>query len=230
MGIAGYGTNLLVDGNEMAYNNTAGFTSGWEAGGAKFVATNGVIVRGNFSHHNDGNGIHCDIDCINTLIENNRVEDNTWRGIFYEISYKGTIRNNVSRRNGFKPPKGVISPVDHAGILVSNSRDVEIYGNTVENNWTGIGAYESNRGSGKYGVHDLVNLNVHDNTVVQSTGRAAGVTQNIGSNAVFTSQNNKFTGNIYDLGTSARYFRWMNSDRTTPDWKGYGLDVNGTFK
>jgi hypothetical protein len=66
--------------------------------------------------------------------------------------------------------------------------------------------------------------------VVQSTGRAAGVTQNIGSNAVFTSQNNKFTGNIYDLGTSARYFRWMNSDRTTPDWKGYGLDVNGTFK
>jgi parallel beta-helix repeat protein len=230
MGIAGYGKNLLVDGNEMAYNNTAGFTSGWEAGGAKFVATNGVIVRGNFSHHNDGNGIHCDIDCINTLIENNRVEDNTWRGIFYEISYKGTIRNNVSRRNGFKPPKGVISPVDHAGILVSNSRDVEIYGNTIENNWTGIGAYESNRGSGKYGVHDLVNLNVHDNTVVQSTGRAAGVTQFIGSNAVFTGQNNKFTRNNYDVGTSSRYFYWMNSERTTSQWKGYGLDVNGTFR
>ena len=164
------------------------------------------------------------------MIENNRVEDNTWRGIFYEISYKATIRNNVSRRNGFKPPRGVLGPVDHAGILVSNSRDVEIYGNTVENNWTGIGAYESNRGSGKYGVHDLVNLNVHDNTVVQSTGRAAGVTQSIGSNAVFTSRNNKFTRNNYDLGTSARYFQWTNSDRTTSEWKGYGLDVTGTFR
>ena len=77
-----------MEGNEIAYNNTAGFTTGWEAGGLKFVLTNGLIVRGNFSHHNDGTGIHCDIDCINTLIENNRVEDNNWRGIFYEISYK----------------------------------------------------------------------------------------------------------------------------------------------
>jgi hypothetical protein len=73
-------------------------------------------------------------------------------------------------------------------------------------------------------------LNVHDNTVVQSTGRAAGVTQGIGSNAVFTSQNNRFTRNVYDLGSSARYFRWMNSDLTTVGWKGYGLDVTGTFK
>jgi parallel beta-helix repeat protein len=186
-------------------------------------------VRGNFSHHNDGAGIHADIDNINALIESNRVEDNNWRGIFYEISYKAVIRNNIARRNGFKLPK-VAGLVDGAGILVSNSRDVEIYGNTVENNRTGIGAYESDRGSGKYGKHDLVNLNVHDNTVLQSTGRAAGVTQGIGSNAVFTSQNNRFTRNVYDLGSSARYFRWMNSDLTTVGWKGYGLDVTGTFK
>jgi parallel beta-helix repeat protein len=228
-GIAGAGNNILVQENEIAYNNTAGFTTGWEAGGSKFFLTNGLIVRGNFSHHNGGGGIHCDIDCINTLIENNRVEDNHWRGIFYEISYKATIRNNTSRRNGFKLP-GMVGACDGAGILVSNSRDVEVYGNTVENNRTGIGAYESDRGSGKYGVHDLVNFYVHDNTVVQPTGRAAGVTQNIGSNAVFTSQNNKFSSNTYDLGASARYFRWMNSDRTTPEWKNYGQDVNGTFK
>lgn len=229
MGIAGYGENLLVQDNEIAYNNTAGFTTGWEAGGSKFVRTSGLIVRGNFSHHNDGAGIHADIDNINALIENNRVEDNNWRGIFYEISYKAIIRNNVARRNGFKLPK-LVGLVDGAGILVSNSRDVEIYGNTVENNRTGIGAYESDRGSGKYGVHDLVNLNVHDNTVVQSTGRAAGITQSVGTNAVFTSQNNKFARNTYDLGSTARYFRWMNGDRTTPEWKGYGNDVTGTFR
>ena len=229
LGIAGGGYNLLVQDNEIAYCNTAGFTTGWEAGGSKFVRTDGLIVRRNFSHHNRGAGIHADIDNINALIEDNRTEDNDWRGIFYEISYKAVIRNNIARRNGFRIPKKV-GIVDGAGILVSNSRDVEIYGNVVENNRTGIGAYESNRGSGKYGVYDLVNLNVHDNTVVQSTGRAAGVTQNIGSNAVFTKQNNHFARNTYDLGATARYFRWMNGDRTTPEWKGYGHDVTGTFK
>ena len=139
------------------------------------------------------------------------------------------IRNNVARRNGFKIPK-TVGLVDGAGILVSNSRDVEIYGNVVENNRTGIGAYDSDRGSGKYGTYDLWNLNVHNNTVVQSTGRAAGVTQSIGTNAVFTSRNNRFTANTYDLGSSAKYFRWMNADLSTTQWKGYGLDVTGTFK
>ena len=229
LGIAGWGDNLLVENNEIAYNNTAGFTSGWEAGGSKFVFTNGLIVRGNFSHHNRGAGIHADIDNINALIENNRVEDNEWRGIFYEISYKAVIRNNTARRNGFKIPK-TAGLVDGAGILVSNSQNVEIYGNTVEGNRTGIGAYESNRGSGAYGVYDLINLYVHDNTVVQATGRSAGVTQNIGSNNVFTRQNNRFVRNTYDIGTSTKRFRWMNEDLSTSQWKGYGLDVTGTFK
>jgi parallel beta-helix repeat protein len=218
-----------VEDNEIAYNNTAGFTTGWEAGGSKFVRTDGLVVRGNFAHHNRGAGIHADIDNINALIEGNRVEDNDWRGIFYEISYKAVIRNNTARRNGFNIPK-LVGLVDGAGILVSNSQNVEIYGNVVENNRTGIGAYESNRGSGAYGKYDLINLYVHDNSVVQTSGRAAGITQNIGSNAVFTSQNNRYVHNTYDLGTSTRYFRWMNADRTTPEWKGYDQDVTGTFK
>ncbi len=229
LGIAGGGNSLLVQGNEIAYNNAAGFTTGWEAGGSKFVFTDVLIVRGNFSHHNRGAGIHCDIDNINALIEGNRLEDNDWRGIFYEISYKAVIRNNVARRNGFKIPK-TVGLVDGAGILVSNSRDVEIYGNVVENNRTGIGAYDSDRGSGKYGVYDLWNLNVHHNTVVQATGRAAGITQSIGTNAVFTSRNNRFTANTYDLASTAKYFRWMNADLSTTQWKSYGQDVTGTFK
>ena len=100
----------------------------------------------------------------------------------------------------------------------------------MENNRTGIGAYESDRGSGKYGVYDLWNLNVHHNTVVQPTGRAAGVTQNIGNNAVFTKQNNRFAANTYDLGTNTKYFRWMNADVSTSQWKSYGHDQSGSFK
>jgi parallel beta-helix repeat protein len=230
LGIAGGGNNLLVQGNEISYNNTAGFTTGWEAGGSKFVGTNGLVFRGNFSHHNHGAGIHCDIDCINTLIDSNTVNDNDWRGIFYEISYKATIRNNTALRNGFKIPKAP-GLVDGAGVQVSCSRDVEVYGNTVAGNRTGIGAYQTNRGSGAYGAHLLYNLYVHDNSVTQTDGGiAAGVTQSVGSNAVFTSQNNRFVHDTYDLGTSTKYFEWMNARRTTVEWKGYKLDTTGTFK
>ena len=231
MGISGAGNNVLVEDNEIAYNNTAGFTMGWEAGATKFTRTDGLIVRGNYSHDNHGPGLWTDIDNINTLYENNRVEDNDWRGIFHEVSYKATIRNNVCRRNGSKLPANFpLAPVDGAGILISNSPNVEVYGNTVSGNKNGIAALESDRGSGKYGVYDVVNLYVHDNTVTQFSGLAGGAVQNVGSNAVFSGQNNRYVHNTYDLGGDARPFRWMNADRTPVEWRGYGLDVTGTFK
>jgi len=231
LGIAGGGRNLLVVNNEIAYNNTAAFSPArWEAGATKFAGTDGLIVRGNFIHHNHGSGLWSDVNAINTLYENNRVEDNDWRGLLYEISYKATIRNNTFRRNGFALPLTHAFSVDGAAIVISNSRDVEIYGNTIENNKNGIGLIQTNRGSGTYGAHLVANAYVHDNTLVQPTGRAAGAVQNVGTNAVFTSQNNKFVHNSYDLGTSTKYFTWMNSDRTTPEWKGYGLDVTGIYK
>jgi parallel beta-helix repeat protein len=229
MGIGGSGSNVLVQDNEIAYNNVAGFGTGWEAGATKFSHTDGLVVRGNFSHHNHGAGLWTDVNNINTLYEGNRVEDNDWRGIYHEISYKVVIRNNIIRRNGFNLPLARAFPVDGAGILIHDSQNAEIYGNTVEGNKNGIGAIESNRGSGKYGAYDIVNLNVHDNRVVQPSGRAAGITQHVGSNAVFTSKNNRFTRNSYDIGSSGRYFRWMNGDRSTPEWKGYGMDMTGTF-
>jgi hypothetical protein len=120
--------------------------------------------------------------------------------------------------------------VDGAGILIHDSQNAEIYGNTLEGNFNGIGGIESNRGSGKYGVYNLINLNVHDNTVVQPSGTAAGVAQVVGNNAVYTSQNNHFARDTYDLSSNPKYFRWMNGDRSTAEWKGYGMDVGGTFR
>jgi parallel beta-helix repeat protein len=230
MGIAGSGDNMLVSGNELSYNNVAGFSTGWEAGATKFSRTDGLIVRGNFSHHNHGAGLWTDIENINSLYENNRVEDNDWRGIHHEISYKVIIRNNIIRRNGFRNPNPKAFPIDGAGIVINSSPNVEIYGNTIEGNKNGIGAIETGRGSGKYGALRLSNMYVHDNSVVQPSGQAAGVMQSVGSNLVYTSWNNRFVHNTYDLGANTKYFRWMNGDRSTPEWKGYGLDVTGLFK
>src|SRR5690606_25159875 len=37
IGMGGAGHNVLIRGNEIAYNHTGGFEVGWEAGGTKFV-------------------------------------------------------------------------------------------------------------------------------------------------------------------------------------------------
>ena len=99
-GFHGAGDDILVANNEIAYNGFAGYDPFWGSGGSKWVYTSHLVVRGNFSHHNRGPGLWTDINNIHTLYENNTVEDNERGGIFHEISYDATIRNNTSRRNG----------------------------------------------------------------------------------------------------------------------------------
>src|SRR5579884_26552 len=99
-GIGGVTMNSVVQDNEIARNNYAGFDVGWEAGGAKFAVSSGMVVRGNNVHDNYGPGIWFDIDSINNLIENNTVTSNySGPGIQYEISYSAVIRNNTVRYN-----------------------------------------------------------------------------------------------------------------------------------
>ena len=234
IGIAGQGRNVLVENNEIAYNNMAGFGPGvqGEAGATKFVNTDGLIIRGNWSHHNHGPGLWTDINNINVLYENNRVEDNDWRGIFHEVSYKAVIRNNIVRRNGFRHPSAAIGAVDGAGILVSSSRDVEVYGNVVEDNRNGIAAQETDRPTtSSLGAYNTVNLYVHDNTVRQTDGgRAAGITD-IDPNAdpYSVAANNRWRNNTYIIGTGTKW-RWApNSDVTRSTWLSQ-QDSGSTFR
>ncbi len=224
MGIGGVGDNVLVEDNEIAYNNTAGFDPGWEAGGTKFVKTNSLVVRNNLSHHNDGPGLWTDIDNRNTMYEGNRVEDNRRTGIYHEISYSAVIRNNTVKRNGF----GMSAWLWGAGILVAASPDVEVYGNTVEGNADGIAGVQQPRGSGAYGPHETSNLWVHHNTITMTDG-LTGFAQDFGDYSYYKSRNIRFDQNTYQLGAGARYFAWMNGERTDAEWRQYGHDVNGTI-
>ena len=76
LGLAAAGNGIIVEDNEIAYNNTHGFSYWWEAGGTKFVRTENLIVRRNHSHHNIGPGLWTDGNNLNTLYEHNRVTDN----------------------------------------------------------------------------------------------------------------------------------------------------------
>ena len=86
LGLCGQGKDILIEGNEIAFNNTAGFDSRWEAGGAKWVNTESLVVRNNYSHDNLGPGLWTDSNNIRTTYEGNVVEDNADEGIFHEIS------------------------------------------------------------------------------------------------------------------------------------------------
>ena len=85
---------------EIAFNNYAGYKADWEAGGTKFWATTGLVVRNSCVHHNAGPGLWTDYDNIDTLYEGNIVFSNANDGIKHEISYDAIIRDNIVAGNG----------------------------------------------------------------------------------------------------------------------------------
>jgi hypothetical protein len=86
LGVGATGSNILIEGNHIWNNNIYGFDASWEAGGAKVSFGKNVTFRGNNAHHNAGPGLWCDLNCHDTLFENNIVEYNGEAGIFFEIS------------------------------------------------------------------------------------------------------------------------------------------------
>ena len=136
------------------------------------------------------------------------------------------IRYNIVSQNGLGAPDWL----GQAGIMVSNSPDVEIYGNTVFNNGNGITGMQASgyATTGLFGARELKNLYVHDNVVTMTTGRS-GLAQNISDNSYFVSRNNRWVGNAYHLGANVSYFSWFNSNANELEWRNYGQDVTGTF-
>jgi parallel beta-helix repeat protein len=237
---ASAGTNILVANNEIAFGNWGYFSDlDFEAGGTKFVQTNGLILRNNYVHDNLGGALWLDLNNINTLIEGNRVVNNSNDGISSEVSYSAIIRNNTVTGNGWHDPQGRYTYLWNAGITVHASPNVEIYGNTVSGNFAGITAVQQNRTieAALYGPHLVQNLYVHDNVVTQTNAPsgiyqvswAAGIAQDIGDNRVFTSWNNRFVNNTYYLGSNPWPFAWMNGYQNQSSWQQLGQDVGGVF-
>lgn len=224
IGLGGAGDDAVVQGNEIAYNNTAGFSYLWEAGGAKFVKTRNLTLRNNVVHHNYGKGLWTDIDNIYTTIEDNHVYENAHQGIYHEISYDAVIRNNLVEDNGFDHP----DHVSGAGIFVTASPNVEVYGNTVVNNADGITGMQTARGAGAHGAYELRNLYVHDNLIEMATG-TTGIAEFVGDPSVFFSFNNRFEDNTYLLPDDGRYYTWNGRELTAAEWVATGNDETGVW-
>jgi hypothetical protein len=232
VGITGSGSDSVVEGNESAFNNEAGFDTAWGGGGTKFSFTENLTVRNNFVHNNIGPGLWTDTNNVNTVYEYNHTRGNKGGGIVHEISYRAVIRYNVVED---EPTSGPVGIWFGGGITVQNSADVAVYGNTVTNCGNGITALQANRGSNPQTGQPYLtkNFNVHDNTITQSAGEAAGIVSDPHAfgNQIFTAWNNQYAHNTYRLlDLSGQYFDWLNQARRKEDWQSFGNDVDGVFQ
>jgi parallel beta-helix repeat protein len=232
MGISGYkADSSVIEANEIYENNYLQAPEQpilSEASGMKIGATANIVIRSNYVHHNLAKGIWVDHSLPTTVIEYNTVTDNSLEGIKFESSYTAKIRYNTADRNGSYNASGTW--LGRAGIQVNNSPDVEIYNNTVRDNVNGISAMQSvNSVIGLLGPLRIANLYVHDNVIRMSIGRT-GVGQSTGETQVYTTWNNRFEHNTYYLGPNATYFAWNDNYNVDQNlWRGYGLDMTGTF-
>lgn len=215
------GINTTWTNNEIAYNGSE----------QKVVATSGVTFSGNFVHHNTSDGIWFDTDNTGWTVEDNVVEDNGRDGIVIEISGAGTIQNNEVRRSG------------GSGIFLVMSKDIEVTGNTLVNNFRGIRLYLkcTIRGLGTMsGGYDLANDNIHANSItVGASGSpwANGLNWPSGECSDSTalapylngSKNNVFADNDYIVpNLVTKYWIWAGVMKNFTEWQALGHDAAGS--
>lgn len=228
LGMAGTGNGSVVEGVEIAYNNYAGYSRRWEAGGTKFHRTERLVVRDSCVHHNNGPGLWTDIDNINVLYDRNKVFSNANDGIKHEISHKSVIRDNMVAHNGKQHDAWLWG----SQILVQNSQDVEVYGNFVEvadEFGNGVSVIHQDRGHGKYGAWDGFNNHIYRNIVIHLGSRGqSGIAKDTDDHMLWHEDGNEFDRNTYvvpnKIGT---YWHLNDSDLAWDDIKDLGYERHG---
>jgi parallel beta-helix repeat protein len=167
---------VTVDGVEIDHNNVTDVNCGFEGGGIKFVSSN-TTIKNNYVHDNGCMGIWFDVAARTNEISFNRVFGNHQEGIFYEISFDATIHDNDCENNGVVSMPGWMWG---GGITIASSTNVEIYNNTVKNNYNGISGTQQDRSADYMAPHLLNMIHVHDN-VVSGSG-SSGWAEDDGSN------------------------------------------------
>ena len=135
---------------ETSYNNYRDWSSGWSAGGCKFIPyCHDMVVKGHVAHHNNGDGVWFDSWGSGVTIEGCHLYRNSGCGIHYEICSRGIIKNNVIYENGGRGIYLSSSPyclITHnlcyrngmSGIVsIGGKRKGSLFGEGPENNMAG---------------------------------------------------------------------------------------------
>lgn len=219
--------------SEVADNRTLSFDPDWETGGAKFTRSfgQGMIVESSWFHDNSGGGLWFDIDNYNVVIRSNRFEDNQRWGVFYEASRRARIYwNEASGTNN--GPEGFAD--NGAGILVSNSADVEIYQNLLRDNDNGVFLNEDGKATRwaqytyREGLPHIHGVDVRDNDISMRRGVTGMRVENGDPNGYWQPSNVRFVDNTYRVDAAGqRLIGLDNKLYRFNEWVALGNDRNG---
>ena len=224
-------SGVLIQGNELAFNNYAHVSPGFGAGGADTTGTRGLIFRGNYSHDNEGDGFHSDMGNYGTVYDNNTIANNTQQGILSEINYHGTFRNNHLLRNGYIHPNWTFWMYG-ANLLSSTSQNDEAYCNTVEisaQGGNGINIIGQKHGPGGSTVSQ--NNYFHHNTLVfDGPSGVTGAARGSKTDTCCTNfWSNQFDYNTYHLPSLSRNaFVWGDKFNAFAQFQAAGQDAHGS--
>lgn len=84
LGVGGGGINISVQNNQISYNNYAGYSYYWEAGGAKFGNVETLVVQYNYSYNNAGPGLSNALNSEGVTYDENETSGNIEAGILSE--------------------------------------------------------------------------------------------------------------------------------------------------
>jgi hypothetical protein len=216
-----YIDGLVVETNRLDSNNQAGWVRGFSAGAMKVVQSQNAVFTGNRAEGNLGNGLWWDIDNHGLVSTSDTAYNNDGSGFFYEISFDCTFVNPVSEGNGTDPSDAL---QNGAGIVISASDGCEVSGGRFVDNAHGIVLLLQDR-SGDCGLSlcPTRDVSIHDNTVVQSTGKN-GYVGAFKSDSLHLYFNNTFECNDYTITGAANVFYFQETARTDGAWTGAGHD------
>ncbi|MEU0398680.1 right-handed parallel beta-helix repeat-containing protein [Streptomyces sp. NPDC006197] len=239
---------LVVEGNEITGNNT----DDWErrqpgcgcTGGVKFWAVNGADIRGNWVHDNRGAGLWADNNNNDFLFEGNVLEANDGAALMYETSYNAVVRNNTIRRNNWVEGRAAAENGDdfpYATVYVSEAGGeprirartdrIEIYGNVLEDNWSGITLWEN---ADRFCNSPANTSTGYCTLLVKETGRCArpGITTApLYADCRWKTQrvdihHNRFVldKSVLDCAVLCDRMAVLSNEGTSPDWSPYKGD------
>jgi parallel beta-helix repeat protein len=220
-GMGGYlSSGSVIQDNEIAFNASRFGSFPGDSGATKWVQTTNTTVRRNYVHDNYWAGIWFDGENTGVLIEGNLVVDNAGNGIFHEVSGQAVIRNNT------------VAGSSQRNIYLSESHDVEVYGNTVRSSQRGIALFQDGT---RISESELGNDFVHNNTIsVPSGGLGVSLTcinlSDAQCSVYSTSRNNTFGSNSYVVPSlTGQWWYWAQGARTWDGWRSAGQDQAGTL-
>ncbi len=231
----GLDQNILIEGNEIAYNNARDLP--WAtAGTAKVVGSSqgatGLRWIDNWVHHNNGHGIHHDGNTGPGIeIAGNLIEHNIGSGIQHEASWGIEIHDNHFYNNAKKFLKK--SCFHGAQILNNNSSDMRIYNNHIESDEEANGVCMVDTDSRDYFPNSET---VTNTTVTNNTIKLIGIGQNglvgNGEFAPYDEEDVFFNANTYylpDPSPTARHWAFIQYPLDKSQWNALGQDPSSQF-